>query len=208
MIGKRFGRLTVINRCNERAKNGTIKYICQCDCGNVSIIRGDHLRIGDTLSCGCLIKKYAMSKYVKKGQSVLDKRLYRIYDKMKQRCYNSNSVNYKYYGERGIKVCDEWLNDFMTFYNWSMENGYNNTLTIDRIDVNGNYEPSNCKWSTYEQQNSNTRRNIYLTYNGHTLTISQWARKLNIPLSCIYYRYHNGYSDKGCLFGKRFKNED
>lgn len=202
MIGKRFGKLTVIGKSKERAKNGTIKYICHCDCGNTSIIRGDHLRSGETLSCGCLIKKYGITKYTKEGQSTLNKRLYAIYDKMKQRCFNTNHIAYKYYGNRGIKIYQDWLDDFMNFYNWAVTNGYNDTLTIDRIDVNGNYEPSNCRWVTYEEQNNNTRRNVHLTYNGKTLTIAQWCRELNIRPNKVYYRHNKGWSDKECLFGK------
>lgn len=209
MIGKRFGKLTVISKSEERAKNGTIKYICQCDCGNTSIIRGDHLRSGETLSCGCLIKKYGITKYTKEGQSTINQRLYSIYDKMKQRCYNKNNNAFKYYGSRGIKIYQPWLDDFMIFYNWAVNNGYSDNLTIDRIDVNGNYEPNNCRWVTYEEQNNNTRRNVHITYNGKTQSVSQWSRDLNIPINRIYYRYHKGWSDKECLFGKeKYNNED
>ena len=203
MIGRRFGKLTVISKSEERAKNGTIKYICNCDCGNTSIIRGDHLRSGETLSCGCLIKKYSDSKYIKQGQSILNKRLYAIYDKMKQRCYNQNNSNYKNYGGRNIIICDEWLNDFMNFYKWCIENGYKDNLTIDRINVNGNYEPNNCRWVDYETQNNNTRRNVYLTCNGKTQTIAQWSRELGISSSKLYYRYHKGWDDYKCLYHKR-----
>lgn len=202
MIGKRFGKLTVIGKSEGRAKNGTIKYICQCDCGNTSIIRGDHLRSGETLSCGCLIKKYGITKYTKEGQSTLNQRLYAIYDKMKQRCYNKNNSAFKYYGSRGIKIYQPWLNDFMIFYNWAVNNGYSDNLTIDRINVNGNYEPNNCRWTTYEEQNNNTRRNVQITYDGKTQSVSQWSRELNIPINRIYYRHYKGWSDKECLFGK------
>lgn len=204
MIGKRFGKLTVIDKSKKRAKNGTIKYVCKCDCGNTSIIRGDHLRSGETLSCGCLIKKYGTSKYVKQGQSTLNTRLYKIYDKMKQRCYNKNVRNYHDYGERGIKVCDEWLNDFMVFYTWSFENGYKEDLTIDRINVNGNYEPSNCRWVDNETQQNNKRNSVYLTYNGKTQSIAQWSRELRLKQSTLYYRYHRGYTDTECLFGRGY----
>lgn len=202
MIGIRFGKLIVIDKCKERAKNGTLKYLCKCDCGNTSIIRGDHLRSGETLSCGCLVKKYSNTKYVKQGQSTLNERLYRIYDHMKQRCYNKNVKGYEYYGGQGIKVCESWLNDFMTFYDWSINNGYKDNLTIDRINVNGNYEPNNCRWVDAKTQNNNTRRNVYLTYNGKIKTISQWSKDLNIPLNRMYYRHSKGWSDKECLFGR------
>lgn len=130
-------------------------------------------------------------------------RLYRIWSRMKTRCYNKKYEHFKHYGGRGIKVCDEWLNDFMSFYDWSMSNGYKDNLTIDRIDVNGNYEPSNCRWLTNEEQQNNKRRNIRLTYNGKTQTITQWARELGIKRELIERRHRRGYIDKACLFGTR-----
>lgn len=129
-------------------------------------------------------------------------RLYRIYSNMKKRCYNSNMINYKNYGGRGIKVCNEWLDNFMTFYDWAMDNGYRDDLTIDRIDINGNYEPANCRWLTYKQQANNRRNNVYLTYDGKTQTMKEWADELNIPYSRINCRHRRGYTDKECLFGK------
>ncbi len=203
MIGQRFGKLIVIDKSRKRAKNGTINYVCKCDCGNISTIRGDHLRSGETLSCGCLIKKYGTSKYVKQGQSTLNKRLYKIYDKMKQRCNNKNDTNYRHYGRRGITVCDEWLNDFMTFYNWSMNNGYKENLTIDRINVNGNYEPNNCRWVDNVTQQNNKINTVHLTYNGKTQSIAQWSRETGIKQSTLYYRYHKGWDCYKCLYYKR-----
>lgn len=107
---------------------------------------------------------------------------------MKNRCYNKKLKEYKNYGGRGIKICDEWKNDFLVFYKWSIENGYSDNLTIDRIDVNGNYEPSNCRWATIEMQANNKTNNHFITYNNQTLTINQWARKLNIPRETIKTR--------------------
>lgn len=129
-------------------------------------------------------------------------RLYRIFDHMKQRCYNKNNNRYKHYGGRGIVVCDEWNSDFDVFYNWAYENGYDDTLTIDRIDVNGNYEPSNCRWITNLEQQNNKRNNVLLTYNGKTQTMAQWARELNINRYTVIKRHQRGYSDKECLFGR------
>ena len=113
-----------------------------------------------------------------------------------------NHPRYKDYGKRGIIMCDEWLNDFMTFYNWSMENGYKENLTIDRIDNDKSYEPSNCRWATPKAQNNNQRSNVYLTYNGKTQSMSQWANDLNIPYRTIGYRHRKGWTDTECLFGK------
>lgn len=129
-------------------------------------------------------------------------RIYRIYNDMKKRCYNHSMINYKNYGGRGIKVCDEWRNDFMNFYNWAMNNGYTDNLTIERIDVDGNYEPNNCKWITYKEQANNRRNNVHLTYAGKTQTMKQWAEELDIKYSTIVTRHRRGYNDKECLFGK------
>lgn len=126
-------------------------------------------------------------------------RLYSIYMNMKTRCYNKNNSHYKYYGKRGIKVCNEWLHDFQAFYDWSMSNGYNDNLTIDRINVDGNYEPDNCRWITQHDQCYNTRYNVYLTYNGKTQTMKEWADELGIKLGTISYRYRKGKSTKECL---------
>lgn len=129
-------------------------------------------------------------------------RLYRIFDHMKQRCYNKNNERYKDYGKRGINVCNEWLHDFMVFREWALNNGYNDTLTIDRIDVNGNYEPSNCRWVDNLTQQNNKRDNVFLTYNGKTQTMAQWSRELGINRHTINKRHQRGYTDKECLFGR------
>lgn len=115
-------------------------------------------------------------------------RLNVIYSHMKARCYNKNRWNYQYYGARGIKVCDEWKNDYQKFKKWSLENGYQNNLSIDRIDTNGNYEPSNCRWVTDKEQKNNTRRNHYITYKGKTQSMSKWAEELNISYTVLRAR--------------------
>ncbi len=120
-------------------------------------------------------------------------RIYNTWCRMKQKCYNSKDDHYKYYGERGIKVCDEWLNDPIVFYNWSMENGYNDNLTIDRIDVDGNYEPSNCRWATQKQQVRNRRNTIHLTYKGQTKPLAEWCEILNLNYGTIKRRLYKGW---------------
>lgn len=107
-------------------------------------------------------------------------RLYSIYSHMKQRCYNKNDQAYKYYGRIGITICNEWLNDFMTFYDWSMSNGYNDTLTIDRIDVNKSYSPDNCRWVDMKTQQRNKKNNRNITINGETHCLSEWCEILNV----------------------------
>lgn len=131
-----------------------------------------------------------------------DHRLYSIYSNMKTRYYNKNNHHYPNYGGRGIRICDEWLNNFVVFYNWAIDNGYSEGLSIDRIDVNGNYEPSNCRFITQHEQCYNTRRNVYITYDGKTQTMKQWSKELDICYQAIYERHKRGYSDIECLFGK------
>lgn len=161
MIGKRFGRLTVIEESSIR-KNATIYWICKCDCGTVTVpLNGTSLRNGTTKSCGCLSVDRLLERNHVHGMCKPRTRLYTIWDNMKQRCGNSNRKEFKNYGGRGITVCDEWKNSFQAFYEWSIANGYADDLTIDREDVNGNYEPSNCRWVTLQEQQKNRRNNTH-----------------------------------------------
>ena len=121
-------------------------------------------------------------------------RLYNIWEKMKTRCYNQNSEKFKCYGGRGITICVEWKNNFYAFREWAIANGYREDLTIDRIDVNGNYEPTNCRWATIKEQQNNRRNNKIISYNGKTLNVSQWAELYNIRASTLYCRiYQRGW---------------
>ena len=120
-----------------------------------------------------------------------DSRIYSIYLGMKNRCYNKNEKAYLNYGARGITICDEWLDKdsgFTAFLNWAFSNGYSDNLTIDRIDVNGNYEPSNCRWADKYTQANNKRTNKYFIHNGIKKTMTEWSRELNIPYTAIQYR--------------------
>lgn len=196
MIGKKFGKLTVLEEADQR-KDRRIVYKCKCDCGNVSYVIGKNLRNGTTKSCGCLRHESYNTKHGKRNTT-----LYGVWCGMRYRCTNKNRFDYKDYGGRGIKVCDEWRNDFQTFYDWAMLNGYKKGLEVDRINVDGNYEPNNCRLITHSDNCNNKRNNVYLTYNGNTRTMTRWAEKLNIPYSTIKHRHYSGWSDKECLFGK------
>nr|DAI30801.1 MAG TPA: PVL ORF-50-like family [Caudoviricetes sp.] len=191
LTGQRFGRLTVIKRVeNKQLKNGRqkVQWLCQCDCGNTKIVTSEQLKSGHTNSCGCICKEHPN----RTTHGRCGTRLYQIWNSMKKRCMCVNDKSYKYYGDRGITVCDEWLHDFQAFYDWAMANGYKDSLTIDRIDVSGNYEPSNCRWVSRKVQMNNTRQNHHLTYNGKTQTIAQWADELNIKHATISIRLKRG----------------
>lgn len=118
---------------------------------------------------------------------------------MKQRCYDTKHTYYLHYGGRGIKVCDEWKDDFMCFYTWAINNGYNDTLTLDRVDNDGDYEPNNCQWSTMRKQSNNRRSNVYITYNKTTHTMAEWARIKGMSRNVLWDRLHSGWSIEKAL---------
>jgi hypothetical protein len=187
-IGDRFGRLTLLEPTDYYTKSGAKYrgYLCQCDCGAKKVLSRKYLVSGDVKSCGCLnleINKDKVEMYrelIKLGDVETVRALNNTYKGMKTRCYNSNNPNYKHYGARGIRICDEWLEDKLMFVAWALENGFDYEKSIDRINVNGNYEPSNCRWATSVEQNNNTRRNRYINYNGTKYTIAQLSRLIGI----------------------------
>ena len=170
----KFGHLTVLNE-TPVIKNKKTYWNCLCNCGNTKYIEASHLKDGSTTSCGCMRKQKKCHYY--KTQY---KRLVKILNHMKQRCYNKNAPNYDNYGGREIKICDEWLRNSKNFYIWAEHNGYRDDLSIDRIDVNGDYSPSNCRWATPKQQSNNRRNNIKVNLLNKTLTISEWAEYFNL----------------------------
>lgn len=199
IIGKKFGRLTVVKFDHKKKKNDNRHYynyyLCRCDCGNLKIVERAKLIYLHTQSCGCLHKE--KFKTYKHGLSY--HRLHRIWDKMKYRCYNPKCPRYSDYGGRGIIICDTWKNNFKAFYDWAVLNGYKENLTIDRINVNGNYEPSNCRWVSQKVQSRNTRKNHYITYKGQTYCLSDWANKYNILPDTLWMRIKRGWTIEKAL---------
>lgn len=195
--GQKFGRLTALHRLHNT--KGRVKWLCICDCGNLTEVVSTHLYSNHTKSCGCLNREPTKG-HTKHGKK--NTRLYHVWIGMKQRCYNKNHKHYKHYGGRGIAVCSEWVDDFQAFYDWSINNGYEDNLTIDRMDVNGNYEPSNCRWVTMEQQNNNRRNTVYLTYNGKTQTMKEWSKELNVNVKTLYTRKFKNWNVENILFGR------
>lgn len=191
MTNKKINNFVVISQAEKRRQKCgklTTYWKCQCKCGNIIEVRGDRLRNNEVTSCGC-------DNINKKGKynGLSNSKIYTAWNHFINRCYNSNNKAYKNYGGRGIKVCDEWKNDFMSFYNWSIENGYREDLTIDRIDVNGNYEPSNCRWTTDFVQRRNRTDNHYVTINGETKILNDWAREFNIKPNAVRGRLKFGW---------------
>lgn len=184
LSGMVFGKLTV-KEYSHSDKWGNACWICECECGNQAVVSTKDLKRGHTNSCGCYQKQRASEAKTKHGKSGEDNRLYRIWKGIKERCFNSNARYYSNYGGRGISICDEWRNEYLAFEAWALSHGYQDHLTIDRIDVNGNYEPDNCRWVSMKEQCNNRRNNNYISFNGKTQTAAQWADELGVERTSL-----------------------
>lgn len=200
LTGQRFGRLVVIERA-ANGKYGDAMWLCQCDCGNKKVVRGGDLRRGSAISCTCLQREESSKRLKTHGMSRT--RLYRIRRKIIDRCYNQKHPHYHRYGGRGITLCEEWLNDFLSFYNWSMANGYADNLTIDRIDNDKGYSPENCRWATEKEQHNNTSQNHLITMNGKTQNVTQWCEELGVNRAYVYRRLKKGWSPEKAFYQRK-----
>lgn len=187
LVGKRFERLTVIKRIENR--NGHPWWLCLCECGNFKEVSSNNLRNGSTKSCGCLKEEGNNLKHGK-----CHDRIYDIYKAMIIRCEKEYSSGYKYYGERGISVCQEWKDSFQAFYDWSINNGYKENLTIDRIDTNGNYCPENCRWISMKEQNYNRRTSHKFEIDGVIYGMRELSSKIGISEQLIQSRLDHGWT--------------
>lgn len=193
LTNQKFGSLLVIERRGSD-KKGQAMWLCRCDCGTEKIIRGHDLK-GGVKSCGCS-RRYNTGLY---QHGLSGTRLHNIWRSMKDRCYNPKNKSYSFYGGRGISLCSEWLQDFTAFYEWANSHGYSENLTIDRIDTNGDYSPQNCRWIDRTEQANNTRKNIYITIEDETKTLSQWCKILGVNYHSAQTRIYKGWEPKKAL---------
>jgi hypothetical protein len=199
-LKQKYGRLKPIKVFHKYIAKRNRKYVlCLCDCGVEKEIPYDNLIIGKTNSCGC----YAIEV---RGKGVITHNLskhplYTCYVSMKERCYNPKNPSYRRYGERGIIVCEEWLNNFQTFYDWAIKNEWKKGLTIDRIDNDKNYEPDNCRCTTRQVQNNNASFNTRVIIFGEEKTVAEWGRdkKCTIPYSALLKRLRNNWIPEEAL---------
>lgn len=210
LTGERFGKLTVVEF--DCMQGHMSKWKCKCDCGGTKSVRSDHLTAGHTKSCGCMEfenrKRIAGHNRTIKADHI---RLERVYRAMLNRCYRAENRNYRNYGGRGISVCNEWRENFVNFCEWALANGYDETAeygecTLERIDVNGNYEPSNCKWISSYEQSINKRDTIRFNWDGGIHTIRELSQITGIPEGRIRGRLVRGWSLKRTLSTPKMVN--
>lgn len=202
LTGKTFGNWTVLGKGSVRNKKTYWTCRCSCEKHTIRDVYGYSLKRGASTSCDCLKRKLTSSIFSTHKQS--NTRLHQIWKGMRKRCNNKNAVGYKNYGGRGIGICAEWDN-FANFYEWSMSNNYTELLTLDRINNDGNYEPSNCRWATMKVQANNSRRNHYITINGVTKLLHEWSDYIGISPSNVLVRLSKGYSDDEMLMPRYYE---
>ena len=183
-VGQKFGSLTIMKVWRDKEKKETM-CLCLCDCGNEKTTYFSKVKNGLIKSCGC--------QKGNRTHGLHDCRLYRIWQAMKSRCFNPNTPNYKYYGGKGVVVCEQWVNDFQSFYDWAMEHGYSEELTIDRMNVEGNYEPTNCRWVTMKEQcNKNNSRIYEIELHGEKYSLRDFTDIIGESYSKLQTKLYRG----------------
>lgn len=203
LLNQRFGRLVVVEKSNS--KNGETMWKCKCDCGKTTIVSTSNLKAGRIKSCGC----FKLDKLIELSTTHNQRHtfLYEVWKAIRQRCNNPKHASYHNYGGRGIAVCDEWNKSFQAFYDWSYANGYSTEnqkdeklkLTIDRINNDGNYEPSNCRWVDRKTQSRNMRTTKFITFKGQTKSVSEWCELYGINRNSFDVRIKGGWSIEDAL---------
>lgn len=202
-VGSRFGRLVINDMrrdySNPDSKRQTLYAYCECDCGNVRRVNWYALKSGQTVSCGCRMREAAAENRAasavlseRNGTRINGKatRLYRIYRGIKTRLYNPNVQEYPRYGGRGLDMCGEWRNDFQSFRKWALRNGYSDLLTIERVDNKKGYYPSNCIWATPKEQGKNTKKTVYVEYNGKREKLLDLTERFGLSHNLVWERIH------------------
>ena len=185
-INKTYGYWTIISSAKSKSRKKS--FLCRCKCGNERVVNLDTLLLGKSQSCGCFHREMMKNKLTTHGQT--GNRIMTIYFDIKNRCYCENNNRFKDYGARGIKMCEEWKNNSSLFVEWAFANGYSDELSIDRIDVDGNYCPENCRWITIKEQSQNKRNSIKFTFFGITKNLKQWCECINEDYAKMYARHY------------------
>lgn len=212
LTGKVFGRLTVIEQAPNPYKNDNHAcWRCICSCGKETIVPSNSLLKGNTSSCGCGSLENARAQggvnKIHSDASYKNRyRLFTIWNNMKQRCYNPKNPSYKNYGGRGITICKEWQNNYMSFKQWALNNGYKPELSIDRIDNNKGYYPENCRWATKKEQQNNKTTNYYIEYLGKRYTLKTLCEELHIPYGRTSDRLKRGLTIEKAIQAEKFPN--
>lgn len=191
LTGQKFGKLLAIKESGRKGKH--IAWLCRCDCGTKKSVLATNLTYGNSKSCGCGQREAAGN--MNKSHGFSNTRLYSIYKGIKQRCYNPKNPAYKYYGERGIKMCDEWYNSFISFREWALACGYKDEpsfgkYTLDRISPEGNYEPYNCRWATIAKQQNNKLNSVFIVIGNNKKTVAEWATQNKTNKQTLYSKIY------------------
>lgn len=202
LTGQKFGRLTVLKTFKGDDGHTWNECVCECNGTNIKLVKSQNLKGGHTNSCGCLRKEQLQRMYDEKknvnssaskySKHPYNKKLRGVWRVMIHRCYNENYKGYEFYGAKGTKVCQEWIDSYDLFFEWSIENGYSEGLSIDRIDFEKEYSPENCRWATKEIQANNTSTNVWVEYNGEKYTITQLSKMFDCSTRAIIDRIKNG----------------